>query len=218
MKTFLNIIVFILASATACKAQTKPSKFFLSVGQGAGGSFFVRDYDEALPSNTLGYKAFLKKKFVGIAQEITVGIHLKKNIDLKFGYNRQRFTRRVLVDDTVSGVGVSIDHRIQHVDNSFLIGMSKNYIRKMSQLSWGSGLYYWTGQLHTIEVYPRYIIDRDVVLKGSYSGDLGAYAEMAYEYKFQPKVNIGIKGQFFWILSGSYANSVALFPFIKLNF
>ncbi len=96
--------------------------------------------------------------------------------------------------------------------------MAKNYIRKKRQVFWGVGLYYWTGQLQTIEVYTNYVIDKEYIMKGSYSGDLGAYAELGYEYQFQPKVNIGIKSQFFWIVSGSYPSSVALYPFVKLNF
>lgn len=216
--TLLCLIVF-NSNISAQDKEEKPSRFFLTAGAGAGGSFFVRDYDEALPFPSSGYIAFFKKKFIGTAWEVAGGIHLNKNIDLKFGYNRQRFTRQVYISDTLSGdVGVLIDHNIQHVDNSWMLGMSKNYLRKKSQLSWGAALYYWTGRMHTVEVYGNYIIDRDMVWKGAKSGDLGAIAELGYEYQFQPKVNLGIKSQFFWIVSGSYPSSVTLFPFIKLNF
>jgi hypothetical protein len=122
------------------------------------------------------------------------------------------------VNNTLAGVGLFINHRIQHVDNSWFAGIAKNYVRAKSQVSWGAGLYYWTGQLHTVQIFREYIIDREIIMKGSYNGDIGAYAELGYEYQFQPKVNLGIKGPFFWIVSGSYASSVALFPFIKLNF
>lgn len=211
-------MVFI-GSAGVCIAQTKEaksSKIFLSTGFGAAGSFFVRDYAEALPFPSSGYQAFFKKKFVGIAQEIAIGIHLKKNIDVKLGFNHQRFTRKVYVDDTLPrGVGLLLDHRIQHADNMWFGGMAKNYIREKSQFSWGAGIFFWSPQLHTVEIYTGYIIDREF---NNGIDELGAYAELAYEYKFQPKVNIGLKTQVWYIVSGSYFNSVALFPFIKLNF
>lgn len=216
--TFLCLTLF-TTNINAQRQEEKPARFFVNVGSGAGGSFFVRDYDEALPFASSGYRAFFKKKFIGTASEIAVGIHLKKNLDLSFAYNRQRFTRHVYFSDTLSGgVGVLIDHNIQHVDNSWMLGMSKNYVRNKSQLSWGAGLYYWTGRLHTVEVLGNNVYDQDLVWKGGKNGDLGAFAELGYEYKFQPKVNLGVKSQFFWIVSGSYPSSVTLFPFIKLNF
>lgn len=222
MKNLLGILTFALALQTVCLAQTKevkPSKIFLSAGYGAAGNFFVRDYDEKLPFPSAYYKAFFTKQFVGTAQEIAVGIHLKKNIDIKFGYNRQRFTRHVLLDDTLpSGVAVYLDHKIQHVDNNWFVGMSKNYIRKKSQLSWGTGLFYLISQKQTVEVTSRYIIDKEFNGKNTRLNELGAFAELAYEYKFQPKVNLGIKSQFGWVVSGSYPEFVTLSPFIKLNF
>lgn len=221
MKIFLSIIALVIASGAACIAQAKemkPSKIFLSTGFGAAGSFFVRDYDEALPFPSSGYQAFFKKKFVGIAQEIAIGIHLKKNIDVKLGFNHQRFTRQVYVNDTLLGVGVLLDHRIQHADNNWFGGMAKNYIREKSQFSWGTGIFFWSPQLHTVEIFTGYIIDQEYNGKNSRLNELGVYAELAYEYKFQSKVNIGLKAQVWYIVSGSYFNSVALFPFIKLNF
>jgi len=176
----------------------------------------VRDYDEALPFPSSGYQAFFKKKFVGIAQEIAIGIHLKKNIDVKLGFNHQRFTRKVYVNDTLPrGVGLLLDHRIQHADNMWFGGMAKNYIREKSQFSWGAGIFFWSPQLHTVEIFTNYIIDKEF---NNGIDELGSYAELAYEYKFQSKVNIGIKSQVWYIVSGSYFNTVALFPFIKLNF
>lgn len=221
MKYLFTILIVTIVSQSICTAQSedvKPSKIFLSAGYGAAGSFFVRSYDEALPFPSSYYKAFFKKHFIGTGQELAIGIHLKKNIDLKFGYNRQRFTRQVYVNDTLSGVGLIIDHKIQHVDNIWFGGISKNYIRNKNQFSWGAGLFMVTPQQQTVEVFSNFIIDREFTAKNSRLNDGGAYAELAYEYKFQPKVNIGIKGQVWFILSGSYFNSIALFPFIKLNF
>lgn len=219
MKIFSIIIISFIASRGICIAQAKeakPSKIFLSTGFGAAGSFYVRDYDEALPFPSSYYKAFFKKNFVGIAREIAIGLHLKKNIDLKIGFNHQRFTRKVYVNDTLSrGVGLFLDNRIQHADNMWFGGMAKNYNREKSQFSWGTGIFFWSAQQQTVEIFTNYIIDQEF---NGRLDELGAYAELAYEYKFQPKVNIGLKAQVWYIVSGSYFNTVALFPFIKLNF
>lgn len=134
------------------------------------------------------------------------------------GFNRQRFTRKVYINDTLSGVGLFLDNRIQHVDNIWFGGIAKNYNRGKMQFSWGAGLFMVTPQQQTVEVYSNFIIDREDNAKNSRLNEGGTYGELAYEYKFQPKVNIGIKGQVWFILSGSYFESVALFPFIKLNF
>jgi len=217
----LILLIISLSFSIICTAQTKeakPSRFFLSAGYGLAGSFFVRSYDEALPFPSSDYKAFFKKKFIGVSNELLIGIHLKKNIDLKFGLQYQRFSRHVQVEDTLSGVGLSLDHQIYHVDNIWFGGINKSYIRKRSLLSFGGGLFYIRPQQQEVEIFTNFVIDRERNYKNSKLNDGGAFAELAYEYKFQPKVNLGMKSQVYFILSGSYFNSAALFPFIKLDF
>lgn len=214
--TSLTVLVcFVMAFS--CAAQTKSlksSKFFFSTGYGLGGNFFVRDYYESLPFPNSGYTSFLKKNFLGTVQEVSGGIHLNKSTDLIFGYSRQRFTRKVFVDDTLPrNVGISMDLRIHHVDNMWFGGVVKNYTQRKSTLSWGGGIYWIRAQQQELEIYPGYVILRERKME-----DGGAFAQIGYEYKYQPKVHLGIKGQFFWILSGSYAESVTLVPYIKIDF
>ncbi len=97
------------------------------------GQLFCERLRRSVAFSVIGYQAFLKKNFVGIAQEIAIGIHLKKNIDIKLGFNRQRFTRKVYVNDTLPrGVGLLLDHRIQHIDNMWFGGMTKIISEKKS--------------------------------------------------------------------------------------
>jgi hypothetical protein len=80
MKFFINIILIVIGFAYDCNAQSqtpKPSEIFVTAGYGLAGAFFSRSYDEGTPS-TLGYRSFLNKNFIGIAQEVAIGIHLKK--------------------------------------------------------------------------------------------------------------------------------------------
>jgi hypothetical protein len=217
MKIFLFTVIILVGTVIKCNAQikeAKPSKFFFSTGFGLGGNFFVRDYDEALPFPSSEYKSFFKKNFIGTVQEVSAGIHLKKGIDLNFGYSRQRFTRKVIVEDNLpSNVSVLMDLKIHHVDNIWFGGLTKNYSRRKNIYSWGSGIFWLRAQQQEGEIYTGYVIFRERKLE-----DGGAYVQLAYEYRYQPKVHIGLKGQFFWILSGSYPESVALAPYIKLDF
>src|SRR5687768_16999439 len=180
MKT-ASIIVACCFLVQVSFAQLKDSslhRIFLTTGFGASGSFHVRDYDEVPPFAIPGYQAFLKKDFIGTAQEFAVGIHLKRNVDLKIGYNRQRNTRHVIVDDTLNGTGVFLDHQIQNVDHSFFIGMNKAYPAKKHQLLWGAGLYIWSNYDHQVEIYSNFVIDREFrIVDFKKDGDLGAYAE-----------------------------------------
>ena len=93
-------------------------------------------------------------------------------------------------------------------------GLAKNYFKKNNQFVFGFGLFFIRPSQQEVEIYPNFYINRE----RRKLDDLGAYAELGYEYRFQPKVNLGIKGQFFWIVSGSYPESAALLPYIKLNF
>lgn len=221
MKFFLTILIVVL-SQSICVAQVKDEKalkIFLSAGYGGAGSFFVRSYDEALPFPSLYYKAFFKKNFIGVGQELAIGVHLKKKIDVKFGFQYQRFSRHVQVNDTLPrGVGLILDNKIHHVNSIWFASITKNYIRRNRILSWGGGLYYIRPQQQEVEIFSNFIIDRERNQKNSRLNEAGAFTEIAYEYKFQPKVNIGIKSQFYYTISSDELESITLFPFIKLNF
>lgn len=200
-----------------CAAQTKEkasSKFFLSTGYGLAGSFFVRSYQESLPFPSSGYKAFFKKNFIGNAQNIAFGIHLKKKIDLKVGLNFQHFTRQINSKDTLSGVLIYLDHTIHHRNYIWYASINKKYPKREHQFSWGLGLYYIRSQQEEVEISPpRFYQNLERNLE-----EAGSFIELAYEYKFQPKVNIGIKTQFYYTISTGEPESVTLFPFIKINF
>jgi hypothetical protein len=69
-----------------------------------------------------------------------------------------------------------------------------------------------------VEIFPGFVGDVEPEYKDSHSEEGGAFIEFAYEYKFQPKVNIGVKTQFYYTITAAYAESITLFPYIKLNF
>lgn len=210
---FLTVSLLVQNFCFAQSSGKKPYRLFLTTGFGAAGNFFVRSYEENLPFPSQGYYAFLKKNFLGTSQEISAGIHLRNNLDLKVEYHYQRFSRHVQLQDTLSGVVLSLDHHIHHVNNIWTGGMAKNYFKGSNQFVFGLGLFFIRPSQQEVEIYPNFYINRE----RRRLDDLGTYVELGYECKFQPKVNLGIKGQFFWILSGSYPESIALLPYIRLN-
>ena len=82
----------------------------------------------------------------------------------------------------------------------------------------GAGLYYLrpVQEEITIDYLANIILVEDRNYKNSYLEEAGALLDISYEYKFQPRVYVGIKSQFFFTISTGEAESLALFPFIKL--
>jgi len=220
MKFFLISALLLLSMSINLYAQdkvenNKKDKIFISAGYGLAGSFFVRSYDEFAP--TQRYKIFYKKKFVGVAQNLALGINLKKNYQIKFGINFQHFTRKIKFFDTLNGVIIILDHTIHHRDYMWFAGINKKYERKKHIFSPGLGIYYLRPKQEEVEIYPNLVINQERDFNNSRLNEGGVFAEFEYEYKFQPKVNIGIKTQFYFTLSAGYSESITLFPYIKIT-
>jgi hypothetical protein len=210
------LLVCFLALNTNCIAQQKQNKFFISAGFGLAGSFFVRSYVESSPISQ--NKVFEKKKFVGTAQNGAIGFCFKKDWEVRAGINYQHFTRWVNSRDTLNNIQVIFNNDIHHRDYMWYGAADRKLDLKKNRFVVGLGLYYLVSKTQTVEIYPGYVISDEQIWKGSYNGELGVVTEVAYEYKFQPKVNIGLKGQFYYTITAAYAESVTLFPYIKILF
>lgn len=221
MKYFLAVCCFILFYSLNVYSQKtvenkKKDKFFITTGYGLAGSFFVRSYDEFAPIPR--YKTFYKKNFVGVAQNIAIGINLEKNYQIRIGLNFQNFTRKIKSKDTLSDLTINLDHTIHHRDYMWFAGVNKNFEIKKHIFSPGLGIYYLRSKQEEVEIYfPSYFADIERDFKNSRLNEGGVYTEFSYEYKFQPKVNLGIKTQFYYTLSTWEAESITLFPYIKIN-
>jgi hypothetical protein len=219
---FLVLAFALLLVATTSSAQEgsqKKSKFFLTAGYGLAGSFFVRSYEEGLPFPSRGYRAFFKKNFIGPALNGAIGVRLGKKYELKAGITHQRFSRYINAKDTLSSVVINLNSTIQHRDYIYFASLNRMFDKRNHIFTTGIGLYYLNPRQQEIEY--GYGMPSFITISESKNGALaegGVFAEAAYEYKFQPKVNVGIRGQFYYTLSAGYAESVALFPFIKINF
>lgn len=213
-------LIFILSSSffninAQEKALPKKQFFFVSVGYGLAGSFFVRSYEEFAPVNH--YAVFYKKNFVGVAQNIQIGITLKKNYNLLLGYGFQHFTRKINFRDTISGVLVILKHTIHHRDYIWTGGINKDFEIRKHILSTGIGIYYLRSKQEEVEVYyPNLVNNTERDYKTNRLEEAGVSVNFSYEYKFQTKVNIGIRTQFNYTVSTGAPESVTLYPFIKL--
>lgn len=203
-------------------AQNSPGKkFSLSLGYGLAGSFFVRSYEETLPFPSNNYRAFYKKKFIGNGQNLSLGYRLSKNYEIKGGINFQHFTRRVKARDTLASVFIYLDNTIHERDYMTFASLNRVFERKKHIFNTGLGLYYLRPQSETIEYgtgRPDFYANIENNFENSNEEEGGVFMELAYEYKFQPKVNIGLKTQFYYTLSTWSAESVTLFPYIKILF
>jgi len=219
--TAIFLFSLFLLSNLKSKAQQKEKKIFISAGYGLAGSFSVKSYIESLPFPSAQYGKFAKKNFIGNAQQFNVGYRLSKNYQLNAGIHFQRFTRRVKATDTLLSVVIYLDNAIFEKNYIYFANVSRVFERKKQLFYAGLGLYYIRSQSEQIEYgrgIPNFFSNYESRFDNSRAEEGGSFVEFAYEYKFQPRVNIGIKGQFYYTLSAGYAESVALFPYVKILF
>lgn len=215
---YLFLILFCILSIVS-NAQKKNS-FFTSFGFGPAGTFFATTYNEQpFPSRYPRY--IYNKKFVGRAFFFAVGKEMNNHFSIQLRYSNQHFAKKINVIDTLPSSGVYFRYygRIRHVNHLFELFADKEIsVQKTSSLKFGLGLYYVSPTQGELEIYPNIIVfdERD---KAKYNlEELGALGELAYEYKFQPKVSIGLKSQFYYTISAPGPESITLLPYIKINF
>lgn len=209
-------IIVMYSQNIYCQQKQSKQKFFITTGYGLAGSFFVRSYDEFIPASR--YKSFEKKDFLGSAQNIGIGVSLKKNYQFVLGLNFQHFTRSIKSKDTLGYVEISFDNTIHHRDYIWFAGITKKFEQKNQILSPGIGIFYSRSKQEEVQIiYPNSYLFQERNFKNSRLEEAGVYAELAYEYKFQTKVNLGIKTQFYFTISTGSPESLTLFPFIRIT-
>jgi hypothetical protein len=214
---FLILVVFISAESRSQNFENGSGNFFVTAGYGLAGSFFVRSYDEFAPLPQ--YKTFYKKRFLGVSQSASVGLNLKKNWDINMGINFQQFTRKVRSRDTLSNVYINLDHTIHHRDYIWFVSANKKIDYQKSLFSFGLGGYYLRPKQEEISIYyPSFFENIERNYQNSRLEEGGVFIDFAYEYKFQSKVNLGIKTQFYYTVTAGYAESITLLPYVKIIF
>jgi hypothetical protein len=219
LNAVLLVLLLLYFDHSQAQQIEKKSKFFLTAGYGLAGSFFVRSYQETLPFPSAPYRAFFKKNFIGNALNSALGMRLGKRYELKAGINYQHFTRHVKATDTIVGVVISLNTTIHHRDYMYFVSVHRLYEKRKHLIFTGLGIYYLNPRQETIEYgygIPNFVSISEP--RGKYLEEGGVLADVAYEYKFQPKVNLGIRTQFYYTASADILESFTLFPFIKINF
>lgn len=218
---YFPFILLFLVSNSCLSQEKQSSNFFLEGGYGLAGSFSVRTYVESLPFPSSAYRNFSKKNFLGNAQEFKIGYRLNKNYELSAGIHFEHFTRRVKALDTLTSVIIRLDNTIHERNYIFSADLLRVFERKKDLFHAGLGLYYIRPQAETIEYgtgIPNFYSNYESRYDNSREEEGGAFVEFAYEYKFQPKVNLGIKSQFYYTISTASAESITLFPYVKILF
>lgn len=221
-KKGLFVINLLFLNCFCFSQQTEnKTKFSIAASYGLAGSFEVRRYVESLPFPSSTYQKFSKKNFVGNSQEFGIGYQVSKNYELNVGIQFQHYTRKVKVVDTLTSVVVFLDNTIDERNYIYFAKLLREIKSQRSLFHVGLGLYYIRPQSESIEYaagIPDFYSDYEARYNNSKQEEGGTLVEFNYEYKFQPKVNIGIKTQFYYTLSAWYAESITLSPYIKILF
>gem|GEM_PF-6159059 len=200
----MPFIFFILTNLNGQKQDFKEKVSFVG-GYGINGNIFVRAKD-------YGYR----KKFIGTNLGFNTGLMIGKNSELRLGYTRQENqSRRIIYSD---GVSVFINSQTRHVNNFFELLYSREFTNTKHIFKPGLGIVYMTFQQEEASYGPGTIEWEERNKKYNNLEDAGLMAEMAYEYKFQPRVNIGMRSQFYFNVTAGIAESVTLYPYIKILF
>lgn len=226
MKHYILCIIFlvILNTLYLTASPQKPEKkdrFYITAGYGFSGSFFVRSYSESSPIQSS--KNFYKKNFIGEAKNFTVGLNLNRNYTLYLGINFQTFRKKIKFEDYANpSTSINFDHDIYHKDYMWLGGIGKKILNKKNVLIPSIGIFYSRSKQNEIDIYPingvYFVENVERNYKNSGLEEAGAFVDFSYEYTFQPKVNLGIKTQFYYNISSGTAESITLLPYIKVAF
>jgi hypothetical protein len=204
----------LLCASQLCSQQK--NKLLLTAGYGFAGSFFVRSYEEFDPMP--GSKVFYKKDFVGVAQNAAIGINFNENWEARVGINYQHFTRKVESADILNNVAIKFQKDIHHRDYMWYGSAAKKLDFQKHLFLFGLGIYYLLPKQEEIDIEPNFVSDVERDQKNYQLNEVGSFIEVGYEYKFQPKVNLGFKSQFYYTLSAGYAESLTLYPYVKILF
>ena len=217
IKLLAFIFIFFSFNTFSQKKETE-KKFSLNAGYGLAGSFFATSYDEHQTS-AIEYK---NKNFVGSNLFIEVEMKLKRNNSLALHYSRQAFSKSVYYKNSVDINHVIIDTKIQDVNHIIGLSFNKSFTKNKNSFSVGLGPYYLVPLSESILIaeHPSgmTVIVQESDTKISYDAEGGAFVDFSYNYQFQPRVEIGVKSQFYYTISGNYAESITLLPYVKIKF
>jgi hypothetical protein len=211
-----QLLVLCLAFSILSSAQQK-QRFFTSFGFGPAGSFFATSYVERpFPSQ---YPAFyFNKNFIGRTFFVGLGKEMKKNYSLQLRYSNQQFLKKLDLVDTLAGGFEFIYYgRIRHVNHLYELTLDKNVVKSSTtNLKLGLGVYYIQPIQGELSIFRDGVVYRERDMDEYNLEELGGLAEVAFEYKFQPRVNIGLKSQFYYTLTAPDPESITLVPYVKI--
>lgn len=82
----------------------------------------------------------------------------------------------------------------------------------------GPGIYYLRPQQEEIEKFGSVLVWEERNFKYNGLEEAGALLETALEFRFQPRVKTGLRAQFYYTISTGAAESVTLYPYMKVIF
>lgn len=189
---------------TFSQKQSEKGKISFSVGYGLSGNIFVRAKDY-----------YYKKNFIGTNLSFNATMKTGEKSELKLGYTRQEnYSKRIIF----SGSTVFINSKTRHVNNFFELAYIKSFTQKKNSFKPGLGVVYIQPQQEEVDYGPMFIEWLERNKKFNQIDDLGMFMEFSYEYKFQDRVNVGLRSQFYFNITAGLSESVSFYPYIRIFF
>ena len=216
----MNKILFIISLLISSQINSQSNfKSFISINYGFCGNFFVTQLNETNGPASKNY--FYKKDFVGSTAGFDIGLRIKKNTYLSFGFNKSINYGEKSYSGTLNSAQVFIkSFRLSHIDKFYSLGIAK-HIKKNKKtviVELGGQLLLDKQQDIIIENGNNSIEIAETNFKDYNAIEAGVYLGVGVLFKIDTKFDIGIKSRINYIVSAPTLESITLTPMLKFNF
>lgn len=217
MKQHIIILTCILISQQSF-SQYHP-RFSAEVNYGLVGNFFVKSYDEFGGPDNKTY--FYKKNFLGSISGLELSYKVSSKSSLFIRYNRSVNSGRKnfegIIDDTYVFIN---DFKLTHVNNIFQLGYGYLFKEGKPDFRIEVGPMVATDAQQTIEIenFDDVVRIEERNFKNSNLMEGGVFFGFGFARKLDTRLNFGVKGSVYYLISTTTLEAVSLTPFLAYRF
>lgn len=214
-------IVFLFSSVFCFISFFSYSQNKWSADIGIGGVRAL-DFVKQIPEETYGYVPYNP-----IGYQIGGGISFTKDEKhrFRFSYSRRKHFY-YLTDDIVLSQNSAIildEYKIpfQWITRLYELSYERNLLNKAKHEFWlGSGILLerLVDQYYTFDATNGILILEQRTLKRNKLNELGSFIRFSYQYNIYEHVSIGLRSQFYFIITAPDVSHVAITPTLAINF
>ncbi len=211
MKTIISLLLFTSLMLSA-KAQSK-NKISIEANYGLNGNFFVTNYPENAPPPVIN---FYKKKFIGSASGVELKYHINSNSSINFGFSHSLNKNQVNYNN---GLNTSIvDFNITHNNYFYQLAYQHSLSKEIKNFRWDVGLFYLRMRQQEIDASPSGTLFEERNFKNSKLEEGGVFIGLQFSKKIDTKLDLGIKGKFYYTVSTGSPEAIMLTPTLTYHF